>query len=79
MIGESSADLRYLPTPLTAEPRALARRVSSPHARLLGDAPGSRVWTVKRAGKVRLAVPIPWPRPACSAQVARSSATYGRL
>ena len=34
--------------------------MSRRHARLLGDAPGSRVWTVKRAGKVRLAVPIPW-------------------
>ena len=50
MIGESSALLRCLPTPSTAEPRSLARVVSSPHARLLGDAPGSRVWTVFVAG-----------------------------
>ena len=60
MIGESSAVLRCLPTPSTAEPRSLARGVSRRHARLLGDEPGWCVGHVYGSGMVRCAVLLPW-------------------
>ena len=39
MIGESSAVLRHLRTPLKADPRSIARVVSIPYPNLLGAPP----------------------------------------
>ena len=50
MIGESSAVLRHLRTPLKADPRSIARVVSIPYPNLLGDPPRRPGWHVFVAG-----------------------------
>ena len=45
---------------------------------LLGDAPGSRVWTVKRDGEVRLAVPLPWATGKLAVRTEQSWPLYPR-
>ena len=50
MIGESSAGLRHLRTPLKADPRSIARVVSIPYPNLLGAPPRRPGWHVFVAG-----------------------------
>ena len=50
MIGESSAVLRHLRTPLKADPRSIARVVSIPYPNLLGAPPRRPGWHVFLAG-----------------------------